>query len=164
MIRVARPFSRRRWVSITVSASTCARSRNSHQLTAFSNRDRVGCEARAGPAMRIAIHEQFVDRVVGHPGGVVAVGVATGDAKHALPEQLERLVLDLARLAPVDQARGHALGQLQLGIEALQQHRPAVRAGVRHVEAGDDRLALGSNPNVTCAIQSVAIEPPHGCA
>ena len=41
------PFSRRRWVSITVSASTCARSRNSHQLTAFSNRDRVGCDARA---------------------------------------------------------------------------------------------------------------------
>ena len=51
MIRVARPLSRRRWVSITVSASTCAMSRNAAHPTAFSNRDKVGCEAKAAPVI-----------------------------------------------------------------------------------------------------------------
>jgi hypothetical protein len=46
---------------------------------------RLRGQGRAGE--RIAVEQQLVDRVVGQPGGVVAVGVATGDPQHPLPEQ-----------------------------------------------------------------------------
>src|SRR6266849_626896 len=52
-------------------------------------------------------------------------------------------MLHLARLAPIHHAGRHALRQLQLSIEALQQHRPAVRTGVGHVEGRDNRLPFG---------------------
>jgi hypothetical protein len=51
VIRVARPSSRRRRVSITVPANTCAMARNGAHPTAFSKRDRVGCEAKSGLAI-----------------------------------------------------------------------------------------------------------------
>jgi hypothetical protein len=63
-------------------------------------------------------------------------------------------MLHLARLARVHQAAGQPLGQLQLRIEALEQDRPAVRTGVRHVEAATIGFPLGSNPNVICGIQA----------
>jgi len=81
-----------------------------------------------------------VDRVVRHPRGVVAVGVATGEPEDPLPEQLERLMLDLARLPRIGEARGHTLGQPELGIDPLEQDRAAVGAGVLRVEGRDDRL------------------------
>src|SRR5206468_3671307 len=80
---------------------------------------------------------------VGQPGRVVAVGVATREPEHTLPHQLQGLMLDLARLALVHQAPGQAFGQLQLRVEALQQHRPAVGTGMWLVERRDDRLAFG---------------------
>ena len=40
-----------------------------------------------------------MDGVVGQPGGVVAIGVAAGEAEDPLSKQLERLMPDLARLA-----------------------------------------------------------------
>ena len=89
---------------------------------------------------RIAVEQQLVDRVVAQPRGVVAVGVATGEPKDPLPEQLERLMLDLARLPWIVEARGQALGQPELGIDPLEQDRAAVGAGVLCVEDGDHRL------------------------
>jgi hypothetical protein len=71
------------------------------------------------PGDRIAIHQQLVNRVVREPGGVVAVGVPAREAKDPLPQQLERLMLDLARLPRIVQARGQTLGQPELGIDAL---------------------------------------------
>ena len=117
-------------------------SRNSRGLTLFSNRESVGCEASAAPAIGVAPDEQLVQRIVAHPPGVVAVGVATGDAKDALAEQLETLMLDLARLPEIDEAGRQAFGQLKLRIEALEQDGPAVRTGIGHVERGDDGLAF----------------------
>src|SRR5207247_9271480 len=69
--------------------------------------------------------------------------IATREPEHPLPHQLQRLMLHLARLALVHHTRRQPLRQLQLGIEALQQHCPAVRTGVRHVEGRDDRLRFG---------------------
>jgi ABC-type polysaccharide/polyol phosphate export permease len=69
-----------------------------------------------------------------------------------------RLVLDLARLALIDEARGHTFGQRELGIEALQQHRPAVRTGMRLGEAGGDRLRFGLESERDLRYTSVAIE------
>jgi len=65
-----------------------------------------------------------VDRVVGQPGRVVAVGVAAGDPKDSLPEQLERLMLDLARLPLVLETRGQPLGQPEVGIDPLSKIAP----------------------------------------
>jgi hypothetical protein len=91
----------------------------------------------------VAVEQQLVDRIVGQPGGVVAVGVTAREPEDALPQQLEGLMLHLARLASIGHTRGQPLRQLELGIEPLQQDRPAIRAGVRHVEEGDDRLLFG---------------------
>ena len=60
---------------------------------------RLRAQGRAGE--RIAVEQQLVDRIVGQPGGVVAVGVAAGQPEHALPQQIAERVRDLARLPPV---------------------------------------------------------------
>lgn len=90
----------------------------------------------------IAVEEQLVQRIVGYARGIVAIGVATGDPKDTLTEQLEALVLDLAGLPEIDEAGRHPLGQLELGIEAFEQDGAAVRARIGHVERGDNRLAF----------------------
>ena len=102
---------------------------------------RLGGQGR--PRERIAVDQELVHHIVGQPSGVVAVGIATREREHPLPHQFQRLMLHLARLAPVHHTRGQPLRQLQLGIQALQQHRPAVRTGVRPVEDRDDRLPFG---------------------
>jgi hypothetical protein len=99
---------------------------------------RLRGQRRAG--QRVALEQQLVDGVVGQPGGVVAVGVATGQAEHALANQLDRLMPDLAGLALVDQTAGQPSRQPQVGIDALEQDRPAIRTGVGGVEAGHDWL------------------------
>src|SRR6266566_3390571 len=50
VIRRARPFSRLRCRSITVSANASAIRNNSLRPTLFSKRERVGCEAKSSPS------------------------------------------------------------------------------------------------------------------
>ena len=117
-------------------------SRDDSHPTAFSNRDRSA--PRPTPARRSDRgRPAALDHIVGRRAASSTVGIATREPEDPLPHQFQRLMLHLARLAPIDQTPGQALGQLQLGIEAFQQHRPAVRAGVRHVEGRDDRLRFG---------------------
>ncbi len=89
-----------------------------------------------------------MDGVVGQPGGVVAVRVPAGEPKDPLPEPLERLMPDLARLPRIVEARSQALGQPELGIDPLEQHRATVGTRVRHVEGGDDGLVFRIEPNL----------------
>ncbi len=70
---------------------------------------------------RIPLDQELVDGVVGQSRGVVAIGVAAGEAEDPLSKQLERLMPDLARLAAIRQARGHALGQPELGVDPLER-------------------------------------------
>src|SRR5262245_11901597 len=54
---------------------------------------------------RNAVEQQLVDRVVGQPHGVVAVGVATGQPEDALPQQIPERIATLSgwrrsRIAP----------------------------------------------------------------
>jgi hypothetical protein len=58
-MRVARLFSRRRWVSTTVSKSRWAMSGNCHRGTAFSKRESGGCKGHGPARDRIAIDEQL---------------------------------------------------------------------------------------------------------
>ena len=69
-------------------------------------------EAREGrlraerrPGQRLAVEHQLVQRVVGEPGGVVAIEIARGQAKHPLPDQVQDRVRDLPRLPRIRQAR-----------------------------------------------------------
>src|SRR5437867_833052 len=117
-------------------------SRNSRGLTLFSKRERVGCDASAGPARGSRSRRSLWMASLDHAPRVVAVGVAAGDTKDALAEQLEALVLDFAGLPKIDEAARQALGQLELGIEPFEQDRSAVRAGIGHVERGDNGLAF----------------------
>jgi hypothetical protein len=98
-----------------------------------------------------------VHGIVGQAGGVVAVGVAADQPEDALPHQLDHVVLDLARLPSVPQAAGDGFGNPQLAIERLEQHGPAVGAGVLGVELGHHKLV---ELEAELRIQSVAIEPP----
>ena len=99
-----------------------------------------GLRPQGRPVERIALEQQLVDRVVDQPGGIVAVGVATGQPEDALPQQIPERVRDLAELAPVADRAGQAPGQPELLVGQLQQQGAAVGAGVRLVEARDDRL------------------------
>jgi len=90
VIRVAWPRSRRRWCSMTVSARAWPLAISARRLTAFWNRDRVGCDARGRPVTGLRPITS-VDGIVGQPSGVVAVGVTGREPEHALPDQLDQL-------------------------------------------------------------------------
>ena len=157
-----RPAPRRRWwLAMTVSARASPKAYNSPRRTAFSNRDSVGCEPRAAPVRGIAIHQQLVDRIVGQPRSVVAVGVATGDAEHALAHQLQELMPHLARLPGIAQGVGQSRRQTERGVDRLEEDGAAI---IATAWATSKRASTGLefcwNRKVVCAIQSVAIEPP----
>jgi hypothetical protein len=119
---------------------------------------RLGRQGRAG--QRIAIEQELEDGVVGQPGGVVAIGIAADQPEDALPHQVDEVVLDLARLAPLPQTASHRLGDAQLSIDRLEQDHPAVRAAC---SASNRATTSLSNLNRSWGIQSVAIEPPREC-
>jgi hypothetical protein len=99
-----------------------------------------GLRPQGGAVERIALEQHLVDRVVDQPGGIVAVGVATGQPEDTLPHQIPERVRDLAGLAPIANGAGQAPGQPELIVGQLQQQGAAVGAGVGLVEPGDDRL------------------------
>ena len=137
-MRRARPWSRARWCSMTRSARATLARYSAGRSTAFSKRERVGCEARGGPASGSRSSEELVDWVLSQPGRVVAVGVAAGDPVDALPHQLDQLVLHLAGLPSVGQAGRQPLRQAQAVVEGLERLGASIRTRVGLVEPGDD--------------------------
>ena len=89
---------------------------------------------------RIAVEQQFVNRILGERIAIVAIRVATGDAKHALGDQVADRVRDLRRVPAVRQRGGQRLDDAEPTVHRLQQHRAAVGAGVRLVERRDQGL------------------------
>jgi hypothetical protein len=89
---------------------------------------------------RIAIEQELVNGIVREPSAVVGVGVAARQREEPLAHQLLDRVLDLARLAPIDEAGGKSGREAELLVDRLEQHGPAVGAAVRGIEARDDRL------------------------
>jgi hypothetical protein len=96
--------------------------------------------AQGRPVERIAVEQQFVNRVVDQPCGIVAVGVAAGQPEDALPQQIPQRVRHLAGLPAVADGAGQAPGQPEPIVDRLQQQGAPVETGVRLVEPGDDRL------------------------
>ena len=106
------------------------------------------------PVHRIAIEQQLVRRVVHQPRRVVAVGIATGDRKYPLTNQIVHAVRNLARLPLVAKAGGNALRQAQALIACFEQDRAAIGTALRLIEARNQRLIeqLGKQYRLFCAI------------
>jgi hypothetical protein len=92
---------------------------------------------QGGTGERIAIEQEFVDRVVGQPGGVVAIRIAADQPENALAYQVDQLVLDFARLPAIPQAARHRIGHPELPIDGLEQDRTPIGTGVGDVELHD---------------------------
>ena len=102
-----------------------------------------GLRAQGRASQRVAVQGQLVQRIVGQPRGVVAIGVAQRQPEHALPHQVQDGVLDLPRLSPIAQAARQRRGHPEPGIQRLEQEQPPVGAGVRLVEGHGHRLEEG---------------------
>jgi hypothetical protein len=81
-----------------------------------------------------------VNGIIGEPGGVIAVGVATGDGEDTLPKQVDKLVANLASLPLVPQAGRQAGSEAEPLVDSLQENRATVGAAVRLVKPGNKRF------------------------
>ena len=81
-----------------------------------------------------------MDGVVGETVAIIAVGMAAGDAKDALADQVRERVPGLVRRPLVEQTPGERLDQAVDALGGLQQDRPAVGTGLLLVEPGEQRL------------------------
>lgn len=151
---------RSRWQSSTASASAVpSRIEIGAAYGVLEPRQRrLRTQGRA--VERIALEQQLVDRVVGQPRGVVAVGVATGQPEDALPQQIPERVRHLAGLATVAKGAGQAPGQAEPIVDRLEQHGAAVGTGLGLVEPDDDRLGNPVDLQRGQHYRAVAIEPP----
>ena len=90
---------------------------------------------------RVSVEQQLVDGVVGETVAIIAVGMAAGDAKYALADQVRERVPGLVRRPLVEQTPGERLDQ---AVDALGGRsagsRPAVGTGLLLVEPGEQRL------------------------
>ena len=89
---------------------------------------------------RVSVEQQLVDRVLGETVAIIAVGMAAGDAKDALADQVRERVTGLVRRPLVEQTPGERLDQAVDALGGLQQDRPAVGTGLLLVEPGEQRL------------------------
>jgi hypothetical protein len=88
------------------------------------------------PVDRISIDEHLVNRVMAEPGGVVCIGVATGDSEDSLGEKFPHLVDNFSRLPSVNETVGKSFGDPKLLVNGFQQDGSAIGAGVGEVETG----------------------------
>ena len=113
------------------------------RLTSAGQREIVGCEAKRVTGHRVAPEQQLVDGVVGEMLGVVAVGMAAGDAEDPLAEQVRHRVPDLAGFAPVDQTANKPGHQPVYLLGRLQQHGAPVGAAADRTGRAAARTGSG---------------------
>jgi hypothetical protein len=73
---------------------------------------------------------------------IVEILIPQRQAKDALSHQCRDLMLDVARVAPIDEAVGEAAHQTETAINLSQQQRTCVRGDVPAVETGHHRMPL----------------------
>ena len=81
-----------------------------------------------------------MDRVVGEVVGVVAIGMAAGNAEDPLAEQLRQRVPNLPEFPPVHQTAGETRHQPIHALGRLEQDGAAIGTRVLAVERGDEGL------------------------
>jgi hypothetical protein len=92
---------------------------------------------QAGAVDRVAAQQQFVDRIVGEPVGVIAVRMPTRDRKDPLREQVADTVRHARRRAGIGDRRRQGGQQTQLAVGGLEQNRAAVRARMWLIKGRD---------------------------
>ena len=99
---------------------------------------RLRRQARAGHW--VGPQQQLVDRVVGQPVRIVAIGVPAGDAEDPLADQILERVADLLGRPAINQTPGKRLDQAIHSVGRLEQDGSATRTCLLAVERGHDRL------------------------
>jgi len=99
-----------------------------------------GLRGQGRPGDGIPSHGQFVQRIVGQSGCIIRVLVPTGQTEDPLAQQITQGMADFVRVSAVDQAAGQLVGQSEAVIQRLEQHDPAIRAGLGLVKPGHDGL------------------------
>jgi hypothetical protein len=88
-----------------------------------------GLRGEARPGDRVALEQQFLNRIVRQAIRVIGIGIAARDPEDPLRENIGPRVGD---------AR-HRRDEPERGVRRFQQNRAAVRAGMGLVEDGDER-------------------------
>jgi hypothetical protein len=106
-------------------------------------------EARDGRLRRepkavdwIPAEQQFVDRIVREPVGIIAVRMATRDREYTLREEVADLVRHPRRRPRIGDRRGQGREQAEVAIGRFEQDRAAVRARMGLIE-GRDQGTIG---------------------
>ncbi len=86
---------------------------------------------------RIAPQQQFVDRIVGEPVSVIAVGMATRDREHPLRDQIADAVRHARRRARIGHRHREGRQQTEASIGRFEQDRAAVRTRVGLIKGRD---------------------------
>ena len=92
---------------------------------------------QAAPVNRVAPQQQFVDRILGEPIAVIAIGMAARDREDPLGDQIPDAVRDAFRIARIGDGRREGRQQAEVSVRRLQQDRPAVRTRVRLIKGCD---------------------------
>ena len=97
----------------------------------------AGQRFAVGPQHRAQLPRQHRKRrVLAQLVVIVEVFIAQRQAEDALPHQGLDLMLDIARVAPIDEAVGKATHQPEAPVDLSQQQRACVRGDVPAVETG----------------------------
>ena len=106
----------------------------------FSNRERVGCEARSAPLSGALPAMILRAGSLAEPGGVVVVLVTQGNGEQPLAHQGEEIVSNLAGIPRVMQTGGRLLGDAVALIQLPQQQAAGIRGYLAALKIGDDFL------------------------
>ena len=97
----------------------------------------AGQRFAVGPQHRAQLPRQHRKRrVLAQLVVIVQVFIAQRQAEDALPHQGLDLMLDIARVAPIDEAVGEATHQCEAPVDLPQQQRARVRGDAPAIETG----------------------------
>ncbi len=91
------------------------------------------------PVDGIAVDQQFLNRIVGQPVRVVAIGIPARDPEDALRHQVVHRVRDFRRHPTVGQAARQRGRQAETSVRRFQENRPTIRTRVRLIKGCDER-------------------------
>ena len=92
---------------------------------------------QAAAVDRIAPQQQFVDRILGEPVAVIAIGMAARDREDPLGDQIPDAVRHARRIARIGDRRREGRQQAEVSVRRLEQDRAAVRTRVRLIKGRD---------------------------
>ena len=106
---------------------------------------------------------QLVNRVVGEPVRIVAVGMAAGDVEHPLADQVLERVPDLLRCPAVNQTPAERLDQSVDALGALSNTPPPSELACSRSNIATSGLSNRFGNRTVCAIVGSVTQEPPSC-